>query len=1205
MKPRTGKFLLAVLSCASFLAVEALEVTAVVPNGNDASRLLDGDSSDSKAWQGFGDKVTLDFNFSRPEKIARMRIHPGMRCFSAMPSTEGGPKEVRILGRNGGKYTPLLEGTVTLPRDPQSGDDFFVDIDLPEREVDGIRLEILSGYDEGFRVNSPNKSVVPPEKRSMNIREVNFLTAEGVAAEKRKIRERFAAAADFLAEVDRVASQDSRIGKALTAAWGNRIEELRKLLESGNEAELLWRNYRYLDRQISPYLRAVEAEAGAPGVTLTLKNVDPEAKPGTPVNFPLNFQLLEAVAGKKLSRFNVTVEALRNGTAEKLTVNVMPLTPDRSDLVWNLGVDADGYKITIAPAGDDDQPGLRRLIGNGDQLMQNRNAKVALPWNFWNVRFRDIFADGKPALIAGRWTDYAHIYRNVGKPGEFKFNEAAHYIARDPFDELIGTDEHHGLAFSVVESIDYDNDGRRDIFMARHYNTVPLFIRNISAAPGGIDYASPITVSTLDRGRRYTYGDLDGDGIADAIGVRLVGTAVETVFLKGLGLDSKGEPLFDKPQKLALEIPDSTETSRTNSACTPTVSLDDLNGDGILDLSVSVPAHLYVFFNEGNAKGFKFGARRQVKHVSGKNFANDFYFPNFGWADINGDGIADLFERTANFYYPAVGSVLTIADSRVNNNKWLEKQLELGDNYVGLGSFEIVDIDGDGELEFCQVGSGMELSWFRFKDGMFERLPSIRLEPANAQRYGCPDNTEYGSLYSQVRIADFDGDGRPDVLLNTEHNWTMGYFSLYLNLGDGKFSPEIKLTPKPDTSHLKTVKSPTGRALEVTPETSLDYLSFETAGLLAPEAGKIEFSFASDSDEVPGIGRTFFSSSFWDKKRYNNKTLYENYRSNKTLAEFLDDNPGFSLVQLPDGVIRCQLGKKSFSSAAPVKFAKGAWHTVTLSWDASGTVLSIDGREIARSADRPEQFAERFHLGSMAWLAVQHFREYPGRRPTHPVDFSTPASGWFDNLKFTGADGRETLSLDFDRNFGPLALRSTLAYRCNPGVVEDFRGGPALISHFDDNRRTEMPGAKARLYAVPFVREAGKAPKFGEPVGLSLTDGTPFYAHTRTVVVPYDWNNDGATDIILSTENYANKYNVGIELFLNDGKWNFTRTADPEIKRLNDLLTAHHDVKLAFANLSGAELPDMVVWTDPGIRAYSRAYLSQPAPKLTIERIER
>ena len=81
-----------------------------------------------------------------------------------------------------------------------------------------------------------------------------------------------------------------------------------------------------------------------------------------------------------------------------------------------------------------------------------------------------------------------------------------------------------------------------------------------------------------------------------------------------------------------------------------------------------------------------------------------------------------------------------------------------------------------------------------------------------------------------------------------------------------------------------------------------------------------------------------------------------------------------------------------------------------------------------------------------------------------------------------------------------------------------------------------LPGAKARLYAVPFVREAGKAPKFGEPVGLSLTDGTPFYAHTRTVVVPYDWNNDGATDIILSTENYANKYNVGIELFLNDGK---------------------------------------------------------------------
>jgi hypothetical protein len=55
-----------------------------------------------------------------------------------------------------------------------------------------------------------------------------------------------------------------------------------------------------------------------------------------------------------------------------------------------------------------------------------------------------------------------------------------------------------------------------------------------------------------------------------------------------------------------------------------------------------------------------------------------------------------------------------------------------------------------------------------------------------------------------------------------------------------------------------------------------------------------------------------------------------------------------------------------------------------------------------------------------------------------------------------------------------------------------------------------------------------------------------------------------------------------------------------EIEKLNQLMTAHHDIKLQFANLSGGKDADIVTWTDPGVRVYSRNYLRYEAPELQI-----
>ena len=1186
--------------------LSALTITSATFKGQEVAALHDGVTKDNSAWNGtIGGTPQLVFTFDRAEHVKAMRIHPGLRIFAGNPSTESGPSSIRLYGRLGkGEWKALLPDAVSLPRDPQVGEEFFVDVPFPAAQLDAIRVDLLATHDKGFRMDSPNKPVVPPEQFCVSIREVSFVSEETENVSATAQQARLARADAFLKDYDAMQAAGGSLAVAVKKYWGARLEGLRALLTARQDMVLLEREAAYLQAQVAPYLGArLLRNEKENKLTLRIR-VEGEAKAGVPVEFPLHFALLSEACGEPLSRVSATVSV----PAGVITSTLVPLTPDRARLCWALREGCAEYTVAI-PCGAqaaEAAPSLNRIVGSGEQLMIGTIAKIGLPHNLWNVRFRDILGVGQDALLAGRWTDFAHIWRNMGTADKPRYMEAAHYRALDPYDEPIGTSAHHGLAFSLADGVDVDGDGKMDLFMQRAGNMIPRFLHNRSLGKGGVDFAEPVPVKSLTSNFRYAYADLDGDGIADAIGTRLDNPKVLVQYNKGLGLDADGVPRFGPPQVLSLGLPDTTEPTRSLDATRPYATLDDLNKDGLIDLTVSIPPFFYICYNRGTARKFSFAPPVQLRTVSGNPVRNDFYFPNVAWGDFNGDGVPDLFNRTAAFYYPGrrQDKELVVADARVGLGDVLEKQLELTDRYAGLASFSIVDLDNDGKLEFVQVNGNFSVTRLRFEDGLFKALPVIQLAKPGFQRFGCPDNTEYGAPYCQQVAYDFDGDGRLDLLLNDEHNWRMGYFSLFLNKGDNTFSDELRVTPKPDESHLQFADTSVGKALKIMPETSLDYLALKTADYIQAEAGAVAFDFAAADDAVPQPGRTFISSNFWDKKRFaGGSPLYESYRRCKTLEQFLDEQqPGLALCQLTDGRLRLQLGAVAAVSAAPVPLAKGALHRFEVKWDAEGATVTVDGKPCIQTNAKPGPLAEHLHLGSMGWLAVQYYREYPNRRATHPVDFATPACGAFATLKMVDAAGKVTADwrLQDAASCAPFRLRSLLCYRCAPAVMENFNGQPALIAHFDDNGRTEMNGAHARLYAVPFTRQEGKAPSFGEPVPLSHADGTPFYAHSRTVVVPYDWNGDGHTDIILSTENFSNKYNVGVALFLNDGQWRFTQTTDPEIIRLNDLLTAHHDVKLAMVHLTGAALEDMVVWTDPGIRVYSRSFLQQQTAPLKL-----
>ena len=1014
------------------------------------------------------------------------------------------------------------------------------------------------------------------------------------------------AVSDSIQSYEQQLAQPSAVARALTQRYAKHLSLLRQELAA--QPEDMPPRLNWLDEQLAPWAKTelVDGATGGAACSLVISCDGDDILAGQIAQYTIDFVVLEELTGKSLDRMGISIVALNddsdNTAPASLNCRLTPLTPDRVRVAWAIAGAARRYRLDIAAAGE--RSGalpLQRLLGMGDPLMLDTRETTGLPGNIWSAKFAPIFGDGVPALIAGRWTDFAHIFQNLGAPGPFRTAADRYFLARDSMDEAIGTDKHHGLAFSIVDPADADGDGKIDLFFCRYYNTAPLFARNVSQRPGQLDFADPRTVTDLGRGWRYAYGDLDGDGIADAVAVRLKQATPEIIFRKGLGLDEQGLPRFAPAEPIQLDLPDSLEVSRGSSVRLPSLSLDDLNGDGLLDLSILVPVFLYVSFNEGTAKEFAFNKAELVQTDAGKPVECPRYYPYFAWHDVNQDGTQDLFLRSVRAARLAKGSVLTVAAGETPL-RCLEQQAPL--NYAGLANFAITDLHNDGRLIFCQIAFAMRLSRFSYQDGLFTRLEPIALEAPDAQRYGCPDSNEYGALYSQIRCLDADGDGRLDILCNTEHNWRLGYFSLYRQLENGQFAPEEQLAPKPCTDYAEVVSTERGKGLNITQHSSLDYLSWECRDQLSPDGGAIRLTFTPNDNAVPPTGRVFFSSVFWNSRQLNASALHNLYFQTKTLSEIMAVLPGFVLAQLPDGRLCCQLGSEFMITPQPLSLQREAFYRIELTWNSRGSALLVNGQQLCHSPHRPPPFAERLHLGSYAWMAVQHFREYPNRRKTHPTDFSCPAEGIFTDFICEDPQGKTTYALKLENDLRSLPPRSTLAYRCTPGVTT-YNGQPALIAHFDDNRRTEMPGAKARLHIVPFSRTPGQAPTFAEAIPLCLQDGTPFYAHTRTEVVTVDWNEDGATDIILATENYRNQYNIGVELFLNDGHWRFIRSPDPELTRLNELMTAHHDIKLTFAPLTGAAKPDIVTWTDPGIRAYSRAYLQQQPIAIRVEQIRK
>jgi enediyne biosynthesis protein E4 len=183
----------------------------------------------------------------------------------------------------------------------------------------------------------------------------------------------------------------------------------------------------------------------------------------------------------------------------------------------------------------------------------------------------------------------------------------------------------------------------------------------------------------------------------------------------------------------------------------------DANRDGHMDLLVT---------SGGNESGFgspelsdrlylNDGKGKLIKSTdSGLNsFTNSTAVARL--IDVNGDGAQDLFlgSRVIPFLYGVNPSSLLLLNDGKGKFSDVTADYAPGLKEIGLVTDAVVvDYDGDGQQDLVLVGEWMAPTIFRNVGGKFERIEN-------------PELDRLKGWYQAIAVADFNGDGRPDLAL--------------------------------------------------------------------------------------------------------------------------------------------------------------------------------------------------------------------------------------------------------------------------------------------------------------------------------------------------------------------------------------------------------------------------------------------------------
>ena len=174
------------------------------------------------------------------------------------------------------------------------------------------------------------------------------------------------------------------------------------------------------------------------------------------------------------------------------------------------------------------------------------------------------------------------------------------------------------------------------------------------------------------------------------------------------------------------------------------LSWADVDGDGIADmLCDDLQGRHWALLSDG---------RGGIKKDVGQYRHSWCVGLKTNWADVNGDGKADILCDSEDGRHCCVGSIQNPQKYPSLGGTWSKPHLNFDDNFCKGGNFKWVDMNGDKKADMvCDYpGSGSHLSQYSLGDGNFINMGDIE------KRFCTGDNV--------VNYADINGDGLMDII---------------------------------------------------------------------------------------------------------------------------------------------------------------------------------------------------------------------------------------------------------------------------------------------------------------------------------------------------------------------------------------------------------------------------------------------------------
>ena len=306
-----------------------------------------------------------------------------------------------------------------------------------------------------------------------------------------------------------------------------------------------------------------------------------------------------------------------------------------------------------------------------------------------------------------------------------------------------------GLPATLIATADFNGDGKLDLLMVAAPDIAQSVLEILlnTTVPGATAPSYSLFGGFGGSGYRgYAVGDFNGDGKPDVAVVYDLGSNPGGGSDQDIAVFLNTTPAGTNSLSFASPVNFSTGLP-ANESCGPVMSTGDFNGDGKTDLAVvnCSGAAMSILLNTATA-----GAATPA-FAAGATFPVGSFPESIAVGDFNGDGRPDVV--TAN----GIGSTLSVLLNTTQPGA-ATPSFSTAVNYLVQGSpvVMVADMNGDGRPDLVAANSASNSVSILF---------NITPAGAAAPSFTAAANFPLNATYTDVVVADFNGDGRPDLLV--------------------------------------------------------------------------------------------------------------------------------------------------------------------------------------------------------------------------------------------------------------------------------------------------------------------------------------------------------------------------------------------------------------------------------------------------------